>query len=83
MYKILIVEDDEIIAAEIGRHLEKWGYETEAVTDFSNVLGSFGRFMPHLVLMDIGLFITDITGAGKSGKCHRRRLFLFLRLRTI
>ena len=55
MYKILIVEDDEIIAAEIGRHLEKWGYETEAVTDFSNVLGSFGRFMPHLVLMDIGL----------------------------
>ncbi len=55
MYKILIVEDDEIIAAEIGRHLEKWGYETEAVTDFSNVFGSFGRFMPHLVLMDIGL----------------------------
>ncbi len=55
MYKILIVEDDHTIAGEIGRHLGKWGYEVGTVTDFSNVLGDFGRFMPQLVLMDIGL----------------------------
>lgn len=55
MYKILIVEDDHTIAEEIGRYLEKWGYQVEAVTDFNNVLGMFGQFMPQLVLMDIGL----------------------------
>lgn len=55
MYRILIVEDDSIIAAEIGKCLSKWGYEVEAVTDFNDVLGVFGRFAPQLVLMDIGL----------------------------
>lgn len=55
MYRILIVEDDNTIAEEIGRCLMKWGYEVEAVTDFTDVLGAFGRYMPQLVLMDIGL----------------------------
>ena len=54
MYRILIVEDDNIIAGEIGRHMQKWGYEAETVTDFSDVLAAFGRSSPHLVLMDIG-----------------------------
>lgn len=54
MYKILIVEDDGIIEEETGRFLARWGYEVEAVTDFSKVLEHFGRFMPQLVLMDIG-----------------------------
>ena len=55
MYRILIVEDDHTIAGEIGRYLEQWGYEVEAVADFNNVLGIFGQFMPQLVLMDVGL----------------------------
>lgn len=55
MYKILIVEDDGIIAGEISRYLMKWGYETETAADFSDVLGTFIRFAPQLVLMDVGL----------------------------
>lgn len=55
MYRILIVEDDNTISEEIGRHLIKWGYEVEAVTDFGEVLAHFMRFEPQLVLMDIGL----------------------------
>lgn len=55
MYKILIIEDDQVIADEIRKHLEKWGYTVEAVTDFSNVMSHFSSFSPHLVLMDIGL----------------------------
>lgn len=55
MYRILIVEDDETIANEIARHLNKWGHEVEAVTDFSAVLTHVTRFAPQLVLMDIGL----------------------------
>lgn len=55
MYKLLIVEDDNVIAEEMKRHLTKWGYEVQGVTDFGNVLSEFTAFAPHLVLMDIGL----------------------------
>lgn len=55
MFRILIVEDDNIISGAMKKHLEKWGHEVECVTDFSRVLAHFGRFDPQLVLMDIGL----------------------------
>lgn len=55
MFRILIVEDDNIISDKIKKHLEKWGYEVESVTDFANVLQHFNCFTPQLVLMDIGL----------------------------
>lgn len=55
MDRILIVEDDAVIAAEIKRHLESWGMEAACVEDFSDVLGVFERFEPRLVLMDISL----------------------------
>ena len=54
-YKLLIVEDDAVIAEEMKRQLEKWGHEVACVQDFKNVLGEFAAFAPHLVLMDIGL----------------------------
>lgn len=55
MYKVLIVEDDEVISGEVKRHLEKWGYEVECVTDFTTVDKQFVKFSPQLVIMDIGL----------------------------
>lgn len=55
MYKILIVEDDSVIAAAVANHLSGWGCETECVSDFSNVLAHFVSFSPHLVLLDISL----------------------------
>lgn len=55
MYKILVVEDDTVIAQEIQRHLTRWGYEVEEVSDFADVMGQFVHFQPQLVLMDIGL----------------------------
>lgn len=55
MYRILIVEDDSIISEAVNRFLSKWGYTVETVTDFNNVLEHFTRYMPQLVLMDIGL----------------------------
>ena len=54
-YRLLLVEDDAVIAEEIKRHLEKWGYEVTCAEDFGNVLGAFAACSPHLVLMDIGL----------------------------
>lgn len=55
MYRILIVEDDEIIARSVRRHLESWDYEVRCAKDFSNVLGTFLEFSPQLVLMDVKL----------------------------
>lgn len=54
-YKILIVEDDAVIAGEMKKHLEKWNYQVECVEDFQNVLTHFAAFGPHLVLLDIVL----------------------------
>ena len=55
MHKILIVEDDIIIAEEIRKHIQTWGCEAKCVTDFKNVLTEFASFSPQLVLIDIML----------------------------
>lgn len=55
MYKILLVEDDQVIAQEIQKHMNSWGYETSIVADFQDVLGEFAALQPQLVLMDISL----------------------------
>lgn len=55
MYKIYIVEDDEVIARTIKKHLEGWEYEVRSAKDFSAIMAEFSEFEPHLVLMDIKL----------------------------
>lgn len=55
MYRILVVEDDEVIAKSIKKHLEGWDYKVFPVTDFSDVMGEFVRLAPQLVLMDVKL----------------------------
>lgn len=55
MYRIFIVEDDEIIARSMKEHLRSWDYEVECAKDFSNVIAELVAFDPQLVLLDIGL----------------------------
>lgn len=55
MYRILIVEDDELIAGLVKKNLESWGYQVDCVTDFANVLTDFARKNPQLVLLDLKL----------------------------
>ncbi|MDY5776038.1 MAG: response regulator transcription factor [Lachnospiraceae bacterium] len=55
MYRILIVEDDEIIARSIQEHLQAWNYEVYRIQDFSQVMAEFAAVQPQLVLMDITL----------------------------
>ena len=40
MYKILIVEDDRIIADNVCEQLLKWGYDVKIADDFNDVLKS-------------------------------------------
>ena len=55
MYRIMIVEDDEVIAGLVKKHLESWGYQVECVTDFAHVLVEFVQKDPQLVLLDLKL----------------------------
>lgn len=55
MYRILIIEDNLVIAKSIKKHIKSWGYEVECVTDFKNVISDFISYDPQLVLLDISL----------------------------
>lgn len=55
MYKILIIEDDQIIGKSLKNHLSKWEFEAEEIIDFHHILDEFVRVDPQLILMDISL----------------------------
>ena len=55
MYRILLIEDDPVIAQTVQKHLESWGWQVKAAADFANVMADFAAFDPQLVLLDIGL----------------------------
>lgn len=54
-YRILVVEDDRVIADVIASQLSRWGLDVKLVTDFERVLAQFNEYDPQLVLMDITL----------------------------
>jgi DNA-binding response OmpR family regulator len=55
MHKILIVEDDSVIARTMEKYLGTWGYKVQCAADFSDVLSEYVAFDPQLVLLDIAL----------------------------
>ena len=55
MYRVLIVEDDQVIASMIRKSLQAWGLQVQLVENFQDVAGCFRVYQPHLVLMDISL----------------------------
>lgn len=55
MHKILIVEDDMVIAHAIKQHIEAWNCQAHCVENFKEVMAEFNEFAPDLVLLDIGL----------------------------
>lgn len=59
MSRIVIVEDEEIIREELESFLRKYGYETEALSDFENILGDVMKSDADLVLLDLNLPVYD------------------------
>jgi DNA-binding response OmpR family regulator len=57
--KILIVEDEQNFRNLIGESIEKWGLETVAIEDFTQIFSIFLKERPHLVLLDINLPLYD------------------------
>jgi len=55
MVRILIVEDDEVIAFAAARALERWGFEARVAENFADIPGEFRALKPQLVIMDVSL----------------------------
>lgn len=55
MYRILIVEDDAVIAREVARELGRWSWQARCVQDLEHVMAEFAAFDPQLVVLDITL----------------------------
>ena len=53
--RILIVEDDPVIAGAMAEHLQSWGHRTVCVRDFQNVAAEFAASQAQLVLLDVSL----------------------------
>lgn len=53
--KILIVEDDAIIAMRLESALQRWGYTTASAASGEEALEQIAAAPPHLALMDIKL----------------------------
>jgi PAS domain S-box-containing protein len=65
--KVLIVEDDAIIAKNLSQILQKSGYEPVAmISKGGKVVDAVKQYMPDIILMDI-LLNDDITGIAAAG----------------
>lgn len=54
-YHILIVEDDQRMAEEIGRLLTGWRYQVSFINDFTQIDEETLQIEPQAILMDINL----------------------------
>ncbi len=78
MYRIFIVEDDEIIANLLKKNLCSWGYDVSCAEDFSNIIQEFAHRDPQLVLLDLKLpFYNGFTGVRRFVGFPRYRSSLF------
>lgn len=59
MYRILLVEDDAALAAEMKKQLESYGHAVTCAENFRAVTETFLSCAPQLVLMDIMLPFKD------------------------
>jgi len=55
MVRILIVEDDEVIAVEIAKSLKSWGFDAVIAKAFDRIDEEFAASGAQLVIMDISL----------------------------
>jgi len=81
--KILIVEDEFIIALDIEETLESMGYDTlNHILTGRKALDKINSYKPHLVLLDI--FLKDnITGLDIAEVLNRKKIpFVFITAST-
>ncbi|MBC7931513.1 MAG: response regulator, partial [Rubrivivax sp.] len=60
--RILIVDDEAVIADTLSELLESWGYETAVAADGIEGLGSIEEFRPMVVVTDV--YMPNLDGFG-------------------
>ena len=55
MFRVLVVEDMSDAAQSLAEVLRLWGYQVEIAYDGLAALAAVKSFLPHAVIMDIGL----------------------------
>ncbi|MEJ8735564.1 response regulator transcription factor [Mediterraneibacter sp. ICN-202921] len=55
MYRILIIEDDLVMAQAMQKEMQVWGNEAVYVEEFQDIVKQFAEYDPHLILLDITL----------------------------
>ena len=58
--KILIVDDEELLAENLMTHLQRGGWEVRIANDGTSALAAATEFLPELILVDYKL--PDMTG---------------------
>ena len=53
--RILVVEDEPMVAEVVGRYLRRDGHDVQCVADGAMALDAFTRFQPDLVVLDVML----------------------------
>jgi DNA-binding response OmpR family regulator len=53
--RVLIVEDEPMVAEVVERYLRRDGYEVQIIPDGEAALAAFARFQPDLVVLDLML----------------------------
>ena len=53
--RILVVEDEPMVAEVVGRYLRRDGHDVQCVADGAMALEAFTRFQPDLVVLDVML----------------------------
>src|SRR3569832_2191781 len=79
--KIMIVEDEIIVAKDIQRILKKLGYEAfDPIPNGKKALDSIEKLQPDLILLDINLKNSDIDGIQLAEQIHQhyKLPFIFL-----
>lgn len=59
MYKIFLVEDDNVIVNQVEKHLRSWNYEVIIAKNFHDIMSDFAKSEADLVLLDISLPFFD------------------------
>ena len=54
-YKVYIIEDDKSIGNLLKEYINKYGYISNVVEDFANIVEEVKNFEPHIILLDINL----------------------------
>lgn len=80
--RILVVEDEAIVAEVVERFLRREGYETMVVGDGKEALSAINRFLPDLIVLDIMLPEVDGLEVCRQVRSHSETPIIMLTARS-